>query len=114
MKTLSNFPIWLGALLVMSFAACGTPTETVEQDPSSTTNARAENDASEDEVQYEPAYPADVSTEDLSDDDVAQQHAHSHDSADHEHGEEDDHEHGPEGDHTHDDGDGDGDAGHSR
>jgi hypothetical protein len=48
---------------------------------------------------FEPAYPAEVSTEGLSETDVAQQH--SHDGAEpHAHGEEEGHD-GSEGDHGH-------------
>ncbi len=49
------------------------------------------------EVAYEPAYPADVSSEGLSDEDEAQQKAgHSHGDATHSHGEDEnqaDHDH---------------------
>ena len=56
--------------------------------------------APEDEVTYVPAYPEDVSDEGLSDEDVAQQEAHSHGEEEHSHGEED-HSHNEE-DHSHD------------
>jgi hypothetical protein len=55
-------------------------------------------------VEYEPAYPEDVSAEELSAEDTAQQEAHSHaDGTSHSHGEEDDPDHGDgEGEHEHD------------
>ena len=57
-----------------------------------------EMERSSEEVAYEPAYPADVSSEGLSEEDVAQQEAglsrpgHSHGGDEHSHG---------DGDHTH-------------
>ena len=55
-----------------------------------------------DEVAYEPAYPAEVSSEDLSAEDVSQQEtAHSHGDGEHSH---------DDGDHTH--GEAEGDAEH--
>lgn len=57
-------------------------------------------------VEYEPAYPEDVSAGELSEEDTAQQAAHTHaDGSSHSHGEGSDHEHGEgegEGDHEHD------------
>ena len=74
-------------------------------------------------VTYVPAYPADVSTEGLDAEDVAQQESLSHGEDGHDHGEdghdhgEDGHDHGEgghdhdEGDHNHDEGDHDHDEG---
>jgi len=50
------------------------------------------------EVSYEPAYPEDVSSEGLSEDDVAQQETHSHGGEEHSHDED-----GIQDDHKHDD-----------
>ena len=72
--------------------AAESPTETSAPEPS-------------DGVAYEPAYPADVSSEDLSEQDVDQQGAghepgdddHSHDDGSHSHDDEEEHEdHGDE------------------
>ena len=54
-----------------------------------------------DEVTYEPAYPADVSTEDLDTEDTAHQQTHSHGVEEHSHGE-DDHDHDESGSHEDD------------
>ena len=56
--------------------------------------------SAEDAVSYEPAYPADVSTEALDADDVAQQQTHSHGGAEHSHDEEHGGEQHGDGDHS--------------
>lgn len=85
------------SLLVLTSLACQQPAseETVHPAPAGTSdpNAAAETEPA---VEYEPAYPSDVSSEELSESDVAQQETHSH-------GEGEEHSHG-EGDHEHGEG----------
>lgn len=73
--------------------ACGGPEPDVETD----TAVMVEPDAvpAPDEVAYEPAYPEDVSTEELTAGDTAQQRTHSHGGEEHTHD-------GPGDDHGHD------------
>lgn len=75
--------------------ACGGPaSEPVEPEPAATKETEAAS-----ETTYEPAYPEDVSSEELSDEDRSQQEgaAHTHDDGtthgDHDHGDDEDHGH---------------------
>lgn len=79
------------------------PNESAIAEPAATTEAEAPAA----DVAYEPAYPAEVSEEGLSEQDTAQQRAsHSHGGEEHSHGEGEDPPHGDdEGEHTHEDGD---------
>lgn len=72
--------------------------------PATAGEATADSPAAD--VSYEPAYPADVSEEGLSEEDAAQQQTtHAHGGEEHSHAEEDGHAHGEgEGEHSHDDG----------
>lgn len=92
----SASPLITAALVTGALACAGTP------EPGPEAPAAAESPsvpAASTEPAFEPAYPAEVSTEGLSEADVAQQH--SHDGAEaHSHG--DDEGHGDsEGDHGH-------------
>jgi len=87
------------SLLVLTALACQQPasdeTATPAPEPAATS---APNAATETEpaVEYEPAYPTDVSNEELSESDIAQQETPSHGEGDeHSHGE-GGHEHGAE------------------
>lgn len=86
------------AFLVLSSLACQQPGggETSRPAPAPVPASEPEPAAdTEPAVEYEPAYPTDVSSEELSESDVAQQEthshgegeAHSHDEGDHENGE---------------------------
>ena len=89
-----------------SGSSASEPTASPSQDATT-----AESDAGEEAIEYEPAYPEDVSTDELSESDAAQQHGHAHDDeGGHEPGDEgehddhgDDHPDGDEGDHSHGD-----------
>lgn len=65
----------------------------------------AEAEAAAADIGYEPAYPADVSEERLSEEDTAQQQStHSHGGEEHSHAEGEEHPPGEgEGEHTHED-----------
>lgn len=86
-------------LLALLGLACGQPASDAPA-PSTEEPPAAAADGAEapagDEVTFEPAYPTDVSTEGLDDDDTAQQQSHSHGSDTHSH---------DDGEHSHDDGD---------
>ncbi len=95
---------WLLLLttLAATFSSCrpgeSEPPSTPAPEQTEPTAAEPSPPASSEEVAYEPAYPADVSSEGLSEEDVAQQEAdHSHDGGEHSH---------DGGDHTHDEDDG--------
>lgn len=92
--------LFLGLFLVGAFAgACAGGDDPPADDAQATEEAPAETAAG---VEYEPAYPEDVSADSLSEEDAAQQEAHTHaDGTSHSHGEEDDHDHG-DGEHSHD------------
>ena len=91
--------ILLLSLLVLTSLACQQPasdeTATPAPAPAATSEAHSATET-EPAVEYEPAYPTDVSSEELSESDVAQQETHSHgegkehshDEGDHEGGEE--------------------------
>ncbi|MDY7094819.1 MAG: hypothetical protein SX243_17745 [Acidobacteriota bacterium] len=109
----SCLSILLTLFIVTTGCGPGAPSEA----PAAEAGTAADSDAPEaedavagEEVQFEPAYPEDVSSEGLSEEDMAQQEAgHSHSEGgdhegDHSHGEED-HSHGEdEENHDHDDG----------
>jgi hypothetical protein len=77
---------------------------TLACDPAAPEPAPAETASEPDAVEYEPAYPDEVSDEELSAADTDQQMEHTHlDGTSHSHGAEDDHDHG-DGDHDHGDG----------
>lgn len=83
------------SLLALTFLACQQPAseETTTPAPEPAAAASDSSPAVETEagVEYEPAYPTDVSAEELSEDDVAQQETtHAHDGGE---------EHAHEGDH---------------
>lgn len=90
-------PRFAGFLALVLLAGCaGEPVN----DPDATAG-KAETEA----VEYEPAYPEEVSVEGLSEDDVAQQERHTHgDGTSHVHDEGAAHDHG-DGGHEHDGGD---------
>ncbi|HVS02932.1 MAG TPA: hypothetical protein VMT16_09190 [Thermoanaerobaculia bacterium] len=82
------------------------PNESASEEPAATEAPSATATETPDaDVAYEPAYPADVSAEGLSEEDAAQQQAtHSHGGEEHSHAEGEDHPHGEgEGAHTHED-----------
>lgn len=100
-------------LLALLSLACGPPASAPDTEDSEPPAAAATHDGSESntpaEVTFEPAYPTDVSTEELDADDTAQQQTHSHGDGEHSHGEgehshDDEHSHG-EDEHSHGDGD---------
>ncbi|MEM1203579.1 MAG: hypothetical protein AAGN66_10160 [Acidobacteriota bacterium] len=115
-------------LFILGLAVLGTACRSPAESPSSNgapgapaaESGSAEPDSKElssgDAVRFEPAYPADVSTEALDDGDTAQQQAlshgaeHSHGDGEHSHDQEHggeqhdgDHPHGEGGDHSHGD-----------
>ena len=92
-----TFALFLGLLLVGTLAgACAGGDDPPADDAGVNGEATEETG-----VEYEPAYPEDVSGESLSEEDAAQQETHSHaDGTSHSHGEEDDHDHG-DGEHPH-------------
>lgn len=110
--------VLLSCLAFLAVACGGTSDPSIDESSASEPTASpsqdattAESDAGDDAVEYEPAYPEDVSTDELSESDAAQQHGHAHDDAgEHEHGDDgdhdehgDDHPHGDEGDQSHGD-----------
>ena len=91
-------------LLAMTSAGCQQPATEDASTPASEPAPSADSSTgagAEPEVEYEPAYPTDVSSEPLSKDDVAQQKTtHSHDGGEeHSHDEED---HGKSGEEARD------------
>lgn len=91
------FALLLATALVVGCA--GDASDSAGEDPP----APAE---SADGVEYEPAFPEEVSSEGLTEGDAAQQEAHTHaDGETHSHGEGEEHAHdGDDGDHAHDGG----------
>ena len=89
-------------LLAGALAACGGSDDRATAADSRAPAAVAEPGPPASDVAYEPAYPADVSSEGLSEGDVAQQETpHSHDGGE-EHTQGDEEVHGEdEGDHGH-------------
>ena len=85
----------LGSLACQRTASDEASTPTPEPATASDSSPMAE---SEPAIEYEPAYPTDVSSEALSEGDVAQQEAeHSHDGGDEHSHEDESHEHGEGG-----------------
>ena len=89
------------SLLALISLACQKPASEKATTPTTVPAAASESEAPAEPgpaVEYEPAYPTDVSGEELSEGDVAQQEAHSlGDGEEHAHAEEG-HEHGEEED----------------
>lgn len=90
------------SIVALTSLACQQPADDATDAPASEPTASDSSSEAEPAVEYEPAYPTDVSSEELSQDDVAQQEAthshdggeeHSHDEGDHDHGDGDDHDH---------------------
>ncbi len=97
MKSYRDLPFVTILLLVTLSLGCGgaEPSSREGGDEQMLQNEAAAEAAAE-AVEYEPAYPAEVSGEGLSEEDVAQQQTgHSHDGGEH--------SHGPDG-HSHDGG----------
>jgi hypothetical protein len=94
-------PLFAVLLLAGALAACGGGDERARAAGSETPAAATPNPVAGG-VAYEPAYPTEVSSEDLSESDVTQQETpHSHDGGEeHTHGDEEDHAE-DEGDHGH-------------
>ena len=95
-------------VLCLGLGACGEAETSPRTESTRSPGPAPETEASEESVTYVPAYPEDVSSEDLSEDDVEQQQStHSHGGDEHSHGDEththddeeehdgDDHDHGP-------------------
>ena len=99
-KTDHAYLLVLALLLLPLFAiACGSEGVETDDEPALETAAEPADSG----TQYEPAYPEDVSTDALSEEDTAQQESHTHeDGTTHEHGEEGNHEDGGDGEHAHD------------
>ena len=102
MKTTTLF---LSLLLALISPACQqtaseeTATDVQKPAAASDSNAVADSDPA---VEYQPAYPTDVSSETLSEDDIAQQETtHSHDGSE-EHAHDDENGHGDSEEETHD------------
>jgi len=106
---LALLPLLLAPLVAALLFGCSAPTgsqgsEDVAAEPG---NAAAGDDAGA--VEYQPAFPAEVSDAPLEESDAQQQEAaHSHSEGEHSHGEDththdgdSDHEHGDGGDHSH-------------
>lgn len=73
----------VSALAVISLACQQPASDEAATDPSTRTDTTT---ASQPDVEYEPAYPSEVSSEGLSEGDVAQQETtHSHDDDEHSH-----------------------------
>ena len=94
-------------ILALGLTACGQSPGALPADVD-----RESEPSAEAAIEYEPAYPEDVNSEELSESDIAQQSAHSHENADHHHGEDmdhdeirnhqlEDHDHGETGDLSH-------------
>ena len=89
-----SFRLFATTLIAVALLSSCQGTTADESDAAS--SPAAESDA---QVEYEPAYPTDVSAEGLSEDDVSQHEAaHSHGEEEHTHGEDS---------HTHDEDEGD-------
>ncbi|MEO1368372.1 MAG: hypothetical protein AAFX50_14460, partial [Acidobacteriota bacterium] len=110
-----SLPLWILSLALLG-AACQAPPPSTGDEELSDTPAPSGAEPTE-AVQYVPAYPTDVSTEELDADDAAQQQTHSHGADEHTHGDaehdRDDpnhggHVHGDSGHDDHDHGDGNG------
>lgn len=95
------------AFFALLTVGCGGPTErpaAESRDADAAASQSKTESGDGDSVEYEPAYPADVSTEGPTKADTAHHHDPNQDDDEHGHG--DDHEHGDEeGDHPHGDGD---------
>ena len=91
-------------LLTVVLAACGSPEP--NEPASAETSASEGTGVDAGATTYEPAYPAEVSAEGLTEEDIAQQEAtHSHgDGEEHAHGDEGDHAHGEGDEHAHEGG----------
>lgn len=92
-----GFLVLLACLLPVTLACSGGENPSSTQAPEHST----EEHGAQRTVEYEPAYPEDVSTEGLSESDKAQQERLSHGEGGHEHDAEGDHEHDEEGDPGH-------------
>lgn len=102
MTRFRTIPLAAVILLAGALAACaGEPPSPAADAPDASTQGASA--VEEPEVDYEPAYPEEVSSEDLSEADAAQQETHSHDDGTtHSHGDEDADDHGQDdGSHSH-------------
>ena len=90
-------PFLASLLLTVLATACQQPAAELPapEQPTAPTARSALADEPQQDLTYEPAYPADVSSEGLDADDTAQQTTHSHGGEGHSHGEDS---------HTHDEG----------
>lgn len=96
----SRFPF---ALLLAATLLAGCAGDEAANAPDA---AGADSPAAAESVEYEPAFPEEVSSEGLTESDSAQQETHTHaDGETHSHAEGEEHEHdGSEGEHAHDGG----------
>lgn len=101
-KVSNPFPTLCAAfaltLLALSTVACGGGP--AEESPTGEPADAAETAS---EVEYEPAYPEEVSDEELSEEDAQQQATHAHgEGEEHAHGDDEGHMHGDDEGHMHD------------
>lgn len=95
MKSKSALSLVSAFLILLGLAACGSPEADAPQ-MGSAESGGVETSAADETPSYEPAYPADVSADGLTEEDVAQQvGTHSHgDGEEHSHADEAGHSHG--------------------
>jgi hypothetical protein len=100
-KLLPLFPI---LALALGASACQSA-DTDAATPPDASAATSSTATTEPEVEYEPAYPGEVSSEGLTEGDVAQQETtHSHGGEEHSHDDGDEHAHDDGDEHEDDDG----------
>ncbi len=99
MNSISRF--LLLAITVFGLVGCAAETTKASEPPADTTTGDAADSgaaAPADQVEYEPAFPTEVSAEPLRTEDVEQQQeSHSHGGQSHAHSDEEDGNHGTDG-----------------
>lgn len=95
------FTLTAAVTLGLAFGACGAGERGGDRQPATAAEEAASAPGAADAVEYEPAYPEEVSGEGLSEEDEAQQAVtHTHDGETHSHAEGEEHENG-NGSHDH-------------